>query len=72
MKMEDERQEEDGRTKVFKFEFFVFHFLVLVPLRILFFGFGPSHCVTRLPLCQISFVCHITPISLPHIHLCNR
>jgi len=39
--MEEERQEEDGRTNVFKLEFSSSRFLNLVPLQILFFGLVP-------------------------------
>jgi len=46
MKTVEEGREENGRIVIFKFEFFDFSFFSLVPLQILFFGFGLSPCVT--------------------------
>jgi len=64
---EEERKEED---EVF------YEFFDLVPLRILFFDFGPSNFVTQHTERHISVVCHVTRchviLCLPRRRFCNR
>jgi len=63
----EERKEED---EVF------YEFLGLVPLRNLFFDFGPSNFVTQHMERHIIVVCHVTCrhviLCLPHRRFCNR
>ena len=66
LKVEVERQEEDGRTKIFEFEFFVFSI----------FGFGPSNFGTQHLERHISVACHVTRchviLCLSHTRFCNK
>jgi hypothetical protein len=76
--MEKEHGKKMGRTKIFKFKYCL---LILAPLRVLFFGVGPStnfvclvlvtHYVTHNSLCQINLICHFIH-CLPHTRFCNR
>jgi len=71
MKMEEERHEEEGETKLFKFEFFVLLFFSLGPS-----GFGLCNFVTRHLKRHIIVIYHVTHrhiiLCLPHTNFCNR
>jgi len=66
----DEGEEKKEENEVF------YEFLGLVPLRILFFDFGPSNFVTQHMEQHISVVCHVTCrhtiLRLPHRRFCNK
>jgi len=67
MKFDEDDEEEEMKEEDEVF----YEFLALVPLRILFFDFGPSNFVTQHMERHISVVCHVI-LCLPHRRFCNR